>query len=330
MKSLIILGSTGSIGRQALDVCKGFKILGLSANKNAKLLHEQARKFNVKFTALGEKEACKLASRKCDLIINAISGLAGLSPTLAAIKAGNNLALANKESLVACGAKIMKLARKHKVKIIPMDSEHSAILQCLQGRNIKDIKRIILTCSGGPFFGKTRRELANVTVAQALAHPIWKMGKKITIDSATLMNKGFEIIEAHHLFGLPYSKIDVVIHPQSIVHGMVEFLDGSFVMYASAPDMKIPIAHALGTKFKPEKISLKNLTFHPVDHSTFKGIKIALKYKTRGEYLVRVNDAAVEKFLRGEIKFLEIYDYIEHEYRNNSRSRTRLETASGD
>jgi 1-deoxy-D-xylulose-5-phosphate reductoisomerase len=315
MKKIIILGSTGSIGRQTLEVCNGqllFKIIGLSANKNTKLLHAQAKEFGVKFVAVGEKEACELASRKCDLIVNAISGLAGLAPTLAAIKAGNDLALANKESIVARGAEIMSLARKNKVKIIPVDSEHSAIYQCLLGRDMKSVKRIILTCSGGPFFGYTRRELASVTVAQALNHPTWKMGKKITIDSATLMNKGFETIEAHHLFGIPYSKIDVVIHPQSIVHGMVEFLDGSIVMQASEPDMRIPIAYALGAKCEQRPPLLNNLAFYPVDHSTFEGIKIALKYQSRGEELVRANDSAVEKFLRGEIKFPEIYTFIKN------------------
>ena len=336
MKKIIILGSTGSIGKQTLEVCRGFKVIGLSANKNAKLLRAQAKKFGAKFVAVGEKEACELASRKCDMVVNAISGIAGLAPTIAAIKAGNNLALANKESIVARGAEIMSLARKHNVKIIPVDSEHSAIFQCLLGRDIKSIKRIILTCSGGPFFGKTKRELANVTIAQALNHPTWRMGKKITIDSATLMNKGFEIIEAHHLFGIPYSKIDVMIHPQSIVHGMVEFLDGSIVMQASEPDMRLPISYALNY---PEvgacigKTLLRKLDFYEVDHSTFEGIKIALKYRSRGEELVRANDAAVEKFLSGEIKFLEIYDYIKEiisEYRNNSRSRTRLEIKSRD
>lgn len=328
MKKIIILGSTGSIGRQTLEVCKGFEIIGLSANKNIKLLREQAKKFGVKFVAIGGKEACELASRKCDLVVNAISGLAGLAPTIATIKAGNDLALANKESLVARGAEIISLARKNKVKIIPVDSEHSAIFQCLLGRDIKSVKKIILTCSGGPFFGKTRKELANVTVAQALKHPTWKMGKKITIDSATLMNKGFEIIEAHHLFGIPYSKIDVVIHPQSIVHGMVEFLDGSVVMQASEPDMRIPIAYALGAKLTQRCPLLNNLTFRPVDHSTFEGIKIALKYKARGEDLVRANDKAVEKFLRGEIKFLEIYDQIKKNLSVNMISIRKLKNFS--
>lgn len=314
MKRLIILGSTGSIGRQVLEVVeksRGFKVIGLTCHSNTRLLKEQAEKFHVKKTANTTAETINLAGQKCDIVVNAITGLAGLKPTLAAIRAGNNLALANKESLVAQGAKIMSLAKRHGVQVIPIDSEHSAISQCLSGRDIKSVKKIILTCSGGPFFGKTKKDFANVTVAEALNHPTWKMGKKITIDSATLMNKGFEIIEAHHLFGIPYEKIDVLIHPQSIVHGMVEFLDGSVIMQTSAPDMRIPIAYALRAKFPPQKSApLKNLTFHPVDHSTFEGIKIALKYQTRGKDMVHANDTAVKKFLRGEIKFLEIYSYI--------------------
>lgn len=321
MKRIIILGSTGSIGRQVLEVVSKeknkFKIIGLSGYNNQKLLRYQAAKFNVRKTATKAPEIIKLASAKCDLVVNAITGLGGLAPTIAAIRAGNNLALANKESLVAGGAKIMQLAKKHNVQIIPIDSEHSAIWQCLLGRDIKFVKKIILTCSGGPFLGKTKKELANVTIKEALKHPTWKMGKKITIDSATLMNKGFEIIEAHHLFSIPYEKISVLIHPQSIIHGMVEFLDGSIVMHASAPDMHIPISYALNYPSRPQidfdKTVLKNLEFGEVNHSTFEGIKIALKYRAQGRKLVKANDTAVSKFLRGEIKFLDIYKYIRNE-----------------
>ncbi|KKT19215.1 MAG: 1-deoxy-D-xylulose 5-phosphate reductoisomerase [Candidatus Peregrinibacteria bacterium GW2011_GWA2_43_8] len=319
MKRIIILGSTGSIGRQVLEVVAKnkteFKVIGISGYKNTKLLKEQASKFHVQKIADTDTAIIKIAAQKCDLVVNAISGLAGLAPTLAAIRAGKNLAVANKESLVAQGAKIMSLAKKHAVRIIPIDSEHSAISQCLVGRDVKSVKRIILTCSGGPFLGRTKKELAHATVASALNHPTWEMGKKITIDSATLMNKGFEIIEAHHLFGIPYEKIAVLIHPQSIVHGMVEFLDGSLVLQASAPDMRIPIAYALGARWTTQFKQLGTLTFGEVDHLTFEGIKIAVKYRTQGEKLVRVNDSAVEKFLRGEIKFLEIYSYIRKQMR---------------
>jgi len=318
MKRIIVLGSTGSIGRQTLDVIRKssdkFQIIGLSANSNRELLAAQAREFHVAHMALGESEARALASQKCDLVVNAITGLAGLSPAIAAIKSGNDLAIANKESIVAAGARIMSLARKHKVRIIPIDSEHSAIFQCLEGRNRKSVKKIILTCSGGPFFGRTRVELKGVTVAQALAHPTWKMGRKISIDSATLMNKGFDIIEAHHLFNTPYKKIEVLIHPQSMVHGMVEFEDGSTETRAYKPDMRVPIEYALNYPDGAQvNESVKTPKYYPVDHKTFEGIKIALKYSSRGEELVRANDTAVEKFLAGEIKFLEIYDLIKKE-----------------
>lgn len=298
--SIIILGSTGSIGRQTLEVARNLKIVGLSGHSNLKLLKKQAEKFGCPYTT----DPAALASQKCDIVVNAISGLAGLEPTLTALKAGNKVALANKESIVAAGSKLAK----YRDQIIPVDSEHSSIYRCL--KNGDPVSRIILTCSGGPFFG--RKNLKNITAKQALAHPTWKMGKKISIDSATLMNKGFEIIEAHHLFGIPYDRIDVLIHPQSLVHGIVEFEDGSILAHASNPDMRIPIAYALGLPTPQKKLSLtdKKLEFFKPDHKTFQGIKLALKYRTQGEKLVQANDEAVEKFLAGEIKFHEIYKQI--------------------
>ncbi len=312
MKKVIILGSTGSIGRQTLDVIRAaknqFKIVGLSAHANGKLLEAQAKEFNVKRTTLIAPE--DLAAEKCDIVVNAISGLAGLQPTLAALNAGNKIALANKESIVAKGDEIMDIAKSG--QIIPVDSEHSAVYQCLQGRDIDMIDKIILTCSGGPFFGKKKTDLKNVTAEQALAHPTWKMGKKISIDSATLMNKGFEIIEAHHLFQVPYKKIETLVHPQSLVHGIVQFKDGSLIAHASLPNMQIPIAHALGAKtsFPTLNLADKKLEFFEPDHDTFEGIKIALKHRDQGEKLVAANDTAVQKFLAGEIKFLDIYKKI--------------------
>jgi len=312
MKTIIILGSTGSIGRQTLDVIRAsknkFKVVGLSANTNKSLLEKQAKEFGAKW--ITTENPAELASKKCDIVVNAISGLAGLEPTLAALKVGNKIALANKESIVASGEKIMRLAMSG--QIVPVDSEHSSIYQCLVGRDINTVDKIILTCSGGPFLGKKKSELKNASASQALAHPTWSMGKKISVDSATLMNKGFEVIEAHHLFGIPYEKIEVLIHPQSIVHGMVVFKDGSIVAHASMPDMKIPIAYALGANVSFSKLDLagKNLNFLQPDHETFEGIKIALKYKNRGKKLVEANDEAVHKFLAGEIEFLDIYKEI--------------------
>ncbi|MBU1018674.1 MAG: 1-deoxy-D-xylulose-5-phosphate reductoisomerase [Patescibacteria group bacterium] len=300
MKKIIVLGSTGSVGRQALQVAKGQKIVGISGHSNLKLLEKQAKEFGCPYTL----DPMELASQKCDIVVNAISGLAGLPPLLAALEAGNKVALANKESIVAAGSRL----HKYRDQIIPVDSEHSSIYRCLQGRE-EPIRRIILTCSGGPFFGRT--DLFGITPKQALAHPTWKMGKKISIDSATLMNKGFEIIEAHHLFDIPYEKIDVLIHPQSLVHGIVEFEDGSILAHASNPDMRIPIAYALGLPAPNNKLNLTSLEFFQPDHKTFKGIKLALKFQSRGESLVRANDEAVSKFLAGEISFLDIYKYIE-------------------
>lgn len=317
MKKIIILGSTGSVGRQTLDVVRQypgkFEVIGLSAHSNKELLAKQAEEFSVKTTTLTDPTT--LASQQCDLVVNAISGLAGLEPTLAAINAGNKLALANKESIVAAGEEIMSKAKLG--QIIPIDSEHSAIFQILEGRDHDSIKKIIITCSGGPFFGKKREELQEITPEQALAHPTWSMGRKISIDSATWMNKGFEVIEAHHLFQIPYEKIEVLVHPQSIVHGIVEFKDGSTIMHASPPDMKGPISAALlypeapNYAFSSLELANKKLDFFPAENVPFQGINLALKYASRGRELVAANDKAVYDFLEGNIGFLEIYEEIE-------------------
>ncbi|MFA9381146.1 MAG: 1-deoxy-D-xylulose-5-phosphate reductoisomerase, partial [Acetanaerobacterium sp.] len=271
MKKLSILGSTGSIGTQALDVCRqnGYVVAGLAANTNSRLLAEQARAFGVPVIAvcdetayhdlkvsladtstrvlLGEEGVCEIASLPgCDTVLNAIVGIAGLHPTMAAIRAKKTLALANKESLVAGGALVMEAARQNGVTILPVDSEHSAIFQCLEGNNRADeVYKIILTASGGPFFGKTRTELCNVTPEQALAHPNWNMGAKITVDSATMMNKGLEIIEAAWLFGVSADKIEVVVHRESVVHSAVEYVDGAVIAQLGVPDMRLPIQYAL-------------------------------------------------------------------------------------
>ena len=269
MKNLVILGSTGSIGTQSLKVAKkhGYMIKALAAGKNTELLEKQAREFKPQFVAVsdenaakdikirlrdtdikvlsGEDGVCEAASLECDMVLNSIVGIAGLRPTLAAIEKGTDIALANKETLVTGGEIVNKRLKEKGVKIIPVDSEHSAIFQSLQGAPRGSLKKILLTASGGPFFGKKREELENVTVAEALNHPNWSMGSKITIDSATLMNKGLEVIEAVHLFGVSADNIEVLVHRQSILHSGVELCDGAVIAQLGTPDMKLPIAYAL-------------------------------------------------------------------------------------
>ena len=248
MRSVVILGSTGSIGVQALEIIEEnpdlFKVVGLAAGgKNQELLEQQGKRFGVSQVGVGIKAATEIASIKCDIVLNGVTGSVGLGPTLAALTAGNKVALANKESLVAGGELVMRFGRD---RIIPVDSEHSAIYQSLKSGSKSEIKKIILTASGGPF--KDRKDLNDVKVEDALAHPTWSMGPVVTINSATLVNKGLEIIEAHYLFDLPYSKIEAVIHPQSIIHSMVEFFDGSTIAQASPPNMRGPISYALGNE----------------------------------------------------------------------------------
>ena len=355
MKKISILGSTGSIGTQALDVVRGLpgslSVAAVAANANIQLLEEQIREFRPAFAAVFDEAAAqklKLAVADCpvrvgagmeglceaasleeaDLVLNSVVGMVGLEPTLAAIAAGKEVALANKETLVAGGALVMEAAKKRGVKILPVDSEHSAIFQCLQGRPPKAhdpegsaLKRLILTASGGPFFGKTREELAHVTPEQALRHPNWNMGAKVTIDSATMMNKGLEIIEAAWLFGMPGEQIDVVVHRESVVHSLVEYCDGSVIAQLGVPDMRVPIQYALtwpGRAPSPAKsLSLTEygaLHFAPPDPETFQCLAACQKALARGGLAPAAangaNEEAVKQFLNGKIAFLEIGELV--------------------
>lgn len=345
MKKIIILGSTGSIGTNALKVIENndnFEVVGMSAHKNHDLLIEQIKKFNPKYISIGthfgadkikklfpklhiyigEEGLKKLASiKEYDILLTAVSGAVGIESTIIGIENNKRIALANKETMVAAGEFINK--KYPSANIIPVDSEHSAIFQALMGNNKKDIQNIIITASGGTFRGKTIEELRDVSVSQALNHPNWKMGKKITIDSSTLVNKGLEVIEAHELFGVDYDKIKVVVHPQSIIHSMVEYNDNSIIAQMGAPDMKIPIQFAFTYPNREKNISLPkldllkmgDLTFCEPDHETFKGIKLAYTAGKIGGSMPCVlnaaNEMAVELFLENKIKFLEIYEIIE-------------------
>lgn len=346
MKSIVILGSTGSIGTQALEVAKrdGYNVIGLAAGKNSKLLEAQAREFRPCAVAIFDETAarelkirlsdtdikvlsgiggvCELAAMKCDTVLDSIVGIAGLKPALSAIESGNTLALANKETLVAGGDIVNAEAKKHGVKIIPVDSEHSAIFQSLQGAPDKSLKKILLTASGGPFYGRSRKELENVTVKDALNHPNWSMGAKITVDSATLMNKGLEVIEAVHLFGVNASDIEVLVHRQSILHSGVELSDGAVIAQLGTPDMRLPISYALTYPNRSETafehLSLANvgtLTFEKPDTETFKCLPLCVSaINTGGLAPAAVNGAneeAVRLFLEGKIKFLQIADLVE-------------------
>lgn len=347
MKKLIILGSTGSIGTQALDIARAnpdkYTIVGLAAGSNAELLEKQAREFGVKAVALFDTKAadelkikladtnikvfcgadgvCELATLDCDVVLNAIVGIAGLRPTLCAIDAGHTIALANKETLVTGGEIVNRKLKEKGVELLPVDSEHSAIFQSLQGAPKGSLKKILLTASGGPFFGKTREELQNVTVKEALAHPNWSMGAKITIDSASLMNKGLEVIEAVHLFGVPASQIEVLVHRQSILHSAVELSDGAVIAQLGTPDMKLPIQYALTY---PERdmcfdqldlFKVGSLTFERPDCATFKLLPLCIEAINRGGlYPTAINGAneeSVKLFLEGKIKFLQIAELNE-------------------
>ena len=342
MKNIVILGSTGSIGKQALDVVKmqGYKVIALTAQRNEAELEKQIREYKPMYAAMADEKAaeslkikvadtntkvllgkegvCECASLRCDYVLNSIVGMAGLEPTLKAIEAGNDIALANKETLVEGGALVTQKAAEKNVRILPVDSEHSAIFQSLQGcADKKEVKRLILTASGGPFFGKTREELSSVTVEQALKHPNWSMGAKITIDSASMMNKGLELIEAVWLFGVKPQNIDIVVHRQSVVHSLVEYCDNSVIAQLGVPDMRIPIQYALTY---PERIpspvkqlSLTDygtLTFEKPDYETFGFINICKKAIAEGGLLPAAansaNEAANLAFRNGKIKFLDI------------------------
>jgi len=337
VKNIAILGSTGSIGRQALDVIRTLpdelKVIALTGNKNLELLERQISEFQPKMFCSSAKpdisyggeflSAGEIASHpEVDFVIVATAGKAGLSPTLAALQAGKTVALANKEVLVMAGEIIVREASLHQAQILPIDSEHSAIWQCLQGEESKP-QRLFLTASGGPFYHYSQSQLAEVTPEQALQHPVWKMGKKVTIDSATLMNKGLEVIEAHWLFSFPFDSIEILIHPQSIVHSMVEFMDGSLKAQLSWPDMRLPIQYALSYPrrwLNPELPRLdwnkiKSLNFEPVDYNKFPCLKLAMDAgKSGGTYpavLCAADEVAVELFLGHRISFTDIAKIVQ-------------------
>ncbi len=343
-KNLSVLGSTGSIGRQTLEVVETMddvRVVALTAGTNAERMAQQCRQFRPELAVMATKKAAddlrqRLAGENvrilsgmdgliaaaeldsADTVVTAVVGMVGLRPTLAAIRKKKRIALANKETLVCAGELVMAEAREYGAEIIPVDSEHSAIFQCLMGsRDRSEIRRLILTCSGGPFFGKTPEELKNVTKADALKHPNWKMGNKITIDCATLMNKGLEVIEAMRLYDLPLSKVDVVIHRQSIVHSLVEYRDGAVMAQLGVPDMRIPIRLALTYPYRAENpappldlLSCGELTFAAPDENAFPCLRLAKEAAARAGNACAVmngaNEAAVAKFLNDEIGFYDI------------------------
>lgn len=343
IKNIAIMGSTGSIGRQALEVAKQnsgqFKVLALAANANDEILEKQIIEFEPELVAVFDTAAAaRLKKRikgkteivtgqeglsavatygKIDTVVAAISGYAGLRPTIAAIEAKKNIALANKETLVAAGAIVMEAVKRNSVTLLPVDSEHSAIFQALNGEKADSIKRLLLTASGGPFRGFSRQHLMSVTLEQCLKHPNWSMGKKITVDSATLANKGLEVIEAHWLFDVDYAKIEVVVHPQSIVHSLVEYHDGSLIAQMGLPDMKLPIQYALSYPARWESafgsldlVKASPLTFERPDNNVFPLLQTAVNCgKAGGTYpcaFNAANEEAVYAFLSGKIDFIEI------------------------
>ena len=348
LKGLTVLGSTGSIGTQTLEIIRrqgGYRITALTANSNVALMEEQIREFKPDVAVLYDEQAAadlrqrvsdlpvKVLSgmeglieaselKETDVVVTALVGMIGIRPTIAAINAGKTIALANKETLVTAGHIIMSLAREKKVSILPVDSEHSAIFQSLQGSKKEQASKILLTASGGPFRGKSAEELKKVTLEDALKHPNWNMGKKVTVDSATLVNKGLEVIEARWLFDTDPKNIQVLVHPESIVHSMVEFEDGAVIAQLGVPDMKLPIQYAL---FYPDRMPMENtrvdffklgaLHFYEPDIEVFKGLKFAYRAINAGGSMPTVfnaaNELAVERFLKKKISFTEIYDYIE-------------------
>ncbi len=350
LKNIAILGSTGSIGTQALEVIRQnpgrFRAFVLTAQNNAERLIAQAIEFKPQYVVIGAREKyeelqivlhphgikvlcgiddmCEIVTHSdISIVLTAMVGFAGLKPTLAAIKAGKDIALANKETLVVAGELVTSLAEKHKVKILPVDSEHSAIFQCLEGEDITAIEKIYLTASGGPFRGKTPEFLSTITKIEALKHPNWVMGEKITIDSASLMNKGLEVIEAKWLFKLDVAQIDVIVHPQSIIHSMVQFQDGSIKAQMGLPDMKLPIQYAMAY---PERISnnfprfnfadFPNLSFEQADKKTFRNLALAFDALNTGGNMPCVinaaNEVVVAEFLNNRLGFLQMSDVIEN------------------
>lgn len=351
MRKISILGATGSVGTQTLDVIRAskdeIKLIGITANSSVDKVIEIIKEFAPKYVAMMEEVAANDVRKFClennfdikvlsgiegleaiasldeiDTVVTSVVGMIGLKPTMAAIESKKNIALANKETLVVAGELVMKRANEMGVKILPVDSEHSAIFQSLSGYTTKDIHKIILTASGGPFRGKNNDELKNVTVNEALKHPKWNMGKKISIDSATLMNKGLEVIESHFLFDCDYDNIEVIVHPQSIIHSMVEYKDGSIIAQLGAPDMRLPIQYALNYPERKERVSnslsfseISALTFEKPDLHTFKCLSLAYKVGKEGglapTILNGANEALVQLFLDEKIKFLEIAEIIE-------------------
>ena len=347
MKKILILGSSGSIGVNTLKVIRNFSdkfcVAGLTVNSRIDVLEQQIKEFHPEFVVVtdvskakvlkskigntceilsGNDELLKAASEKdYDILLGAMVGFAGLAPTLEAIKRGKRIALANKETLVVAGELVTKLVSENSAEIIPVDSEHSAIYQCLVGENLNEVEKLIITASGGPFLNKDKSFFENASVDEALNHPNWKMGSKITIDSATMMNKGLEVIEAYWLFGLTVEKIDVVIHPQSIIHSMVQFVDGSIKAQLGLPDMKLPIQYALTF---PERLqndfkrtdfaAINNLTFFKLDFNKFECLKLAFDVLNAGGtspcILNAANEVAVNKFINKKIKFSQISELI--------------------
>jgi 1-deoxy-D-xylulose-5-phosphate reductoisomerase len=349
MRTIAILGSTGSIGTQALEVVRRntdrFRVIGLGAGTSHALLVGQVREFVPPLVAIADEHAAEELKRslgslrgvevlsgpeametlareaEADMVLNAMVGSVGLRPSLAALQSGKMLALANKESLVVGGELIMDLVKGEPDRLIPVDSEHSALAQCLRGERLDDLRRVIVTASGGPFRGWTRDELARASVKEALAHPTWSMGPKITIDSATLMNKGLEIIEAHYLFGLDYDRIDVVVHPESLIHGIAEFADGSMIAQMAVPDMRLPIQLALGY---PDRLgagvagldlaAVGRLSFEPLDREAFPAVDLAYRAGALGATypaaLNAANEVAVMAFLEGKIRLIHIPEVV--------------------
>jgi 1-deoxy-D-xylulose-5-phosphate reductoisomerase len=325
-RDIVVLGSTGSIGTQALDIVRAnpdrFRVVGLTAGGSQRdLFDAQVAEFAPAFSGLGADASAEAASRPCDVVLNGITGAVGLSATLATLDAGNTLALANKESLIMGGPLVLERAKPG--QIVPVDSEHSALAQCLRGGSPEEVRRLVLTASGGPFRGRSRDELLEVTVDQALAHPTWDMGPVVTINSANLVNKGLEVIEAHLLFGIPYDRIEVVVHPTSVVHSMVEFADGSTLAQASPPTMLIPIALGLAW---PDRVpdtappvdwtQVNTWEFFPLDDTAFPAVGLAREAGRTGATAPAVynaaNEVAVDAFRHGRLGFVEIIDTVAH------------------
>lgn len=349
MKRIAILGSTGSIGTQTLEVVRNngdIEVLGISAGSNIKKLEEQAREFHPRLIAVWDEERARELRNKVadldvkvvsgmdgllelaampgtDILVTAIVGMIGVRPTIEAIRAGKDIALANKETMVTAGHLITKLAKEYHVQILPVDSEHSAIFQALHGEERRSVSRLLITASGGPFRGRKMEELENVTVEETLRHPNWVMGPKITVDSATMVNKGLEVMEARWLFDVPVDQIDVVVQPKSIIHSMVEFIDGAVIAQLGTPDMKLPIQYALyypERRYLPgERLDfrmLKEIVFDVPDNDTFLGLPMAIEASRAGGTMPTVfnaaNEAAVRKFLDRKVGFLDIYRMIRY------------------